>query len=170
MTVAVQSLISEAYADPGTFWGDGTEVGKFFINGHYIGATLLLDTEYNDTGEDIYYMNLQTDPPDYQSVYSLSTLTKLSPYPEAPGSLDGSIPFPYQLLITRSGQIVASLYIDPSSLKVTEDSDWNTYYEGTYYTYNADIVTAAQIKYAPGAGYRLFKLSGKFNDPEITQL
>jgi type IV pilus assembly protein PilA len=168
MTVAVQSLISEAYADPGTSWGDGTEEVEFFINGHQIGSASLLAAAYNDTDEDIYRMNLTYD---HGSVYGLSSLTKLSPFPELLLSPGDTTSFPRKLLITRSGQIVASLYSDPSSFKSWESEDsFSVYVEGICYTYNADIVTGDQIKYAPGAGYRLFKLSGDYENPEITQL
>jgi prepilin-type N-terminal cleavage/methylation domain-containing protein len=160
MTMAYQTLISEAYADPSSHFPVSSDEGELFIGGHKI-ASVYIDSEHDGS---LYYINLTGDQEDPSanplSGYGrLSALTKVSPYPEMPPGAWDHINFPFSLWCNSRGQIVAFIYIDPKSYDLTEyPVSYAVRAEGIYYTYNLTMYNWSSGRYDPNAGYQLCKV------------
>jgi prepilin-type N-terminal cleavage/methylation domain-containing protein len=180
MTIAYQTLISEAYADPSSHFPEGTDTGKLFIGGYQI--AYIYKTEYtNPADSDMYLYSLSLtgnshDPgaEPLSGFGRLSALTNLSPIPAIPsGSIWSDVSFPMHMYINKSCQIAAFVYVDPKSFKVTEyNPSYNIRAEGIYYTYNMTPTDWGGGTYDPNAGYQLFKVydDQELHETEITPL
>jgi hypothetical protein len=169
MTVALQTLISEAYADPNSYFPGDDSGGYLYVDGTEIAA---VNAVVNDTGQDIYavYLNPEGEDP----FTALTKLTKI-PHETTKDGLWSSCKFPSMLYINQMGQIVAFAYPDIGTYQYFMDSSDAMRMEGIFYIYNADIKGADIYNYDPSVGYQLCKVnatnpSGGTATVEVTPL
>jgi prepilin-type N-terminal cleavage/methylation domain-containing protein len=156
MTVALQTLISEAYADPNSHFPDDDSEGYLYIDGTLFASIAKAPSTENPTDQDIYAV--YPNPDDEDPFTALENLTKI-PYKTTKDGLWGDFKFPSRLYINRMGQIVAFAYPDISTYQYFMDGSEAMRMEGIFYMYNTDIKGADIYSYDPSVGYQLCKVS-----------